>query len=65
MLAADDGHPERAARLFGAADGLREATGTPVEATDRATLGEEVCAALWAEGQALPLDAAVALAQET
>jgi hypothetical protein len=75
MLAVDV-QPERAARLFGAADLLREDTGTPVEATDRtgreramaaarAALGEEVFAATWSEGQALPLDAAIALALET
>jgi hypothetical protein len=75
MLAADEGQPGRAARLYGAADGLREATGTPVEAADRAAheraaavsraaLGEEVFAAAWAEGRALPLDDAIALALE-
>lgn len=73
MLAIDDGQPERAARLLGAADSVREVTGTPVEAVDRAgreraatasraALGEEVFATTRAAGQALSLDAAVALA---
>jgi hypothetical protein len=76
MLAADEGQPERATRLYGAADGLREATGTLVEEADRAAheravaairaaLGEEVFAATWAAGRALALDAAIALAMET
>src|SRR6185437_5432716 len=67
------GDPLRAARLGGAAEGLREAIGqplTPGERGDhdraiaalRAVLGEAAFAAAWAEGRALPLDEAIALA---
>jgi len=67
------GDPLRAARLGGAAEGLREALGqplTPGERGDhdraiaalRAVLGEAAFAAAWAEGRALPLDEAIALA---
>jgi non-specific serine/threonine protein kinase len=65
------GQPERAARLFGAAASLREASGLPVEpafraahgravAAARAALGEDAFAAGWAAGAALPLPTAVA-----
>ena len=65
------GQPERAARLFGAAAALREASGLPVEpafraahgrdvAAARAALGEDAFAAGWATGAALPLPVAVA-----
>jgi hypothetical protein len=63
--------------LFGAAEALRDISGTLVEAPDRpaydsavaavrAALGEAACAAAWAEGRALPLDQAIdyALAEE-
>jgi hypothetical protein len=64
---------ERAARLFGAAEALREAIGTPLPPADRAehdrsvaavrtALGEEAFAAAWAEGRALTLEHAVAFA---
>ena len=70
-LAVAWGQPERAARLFGAAAALREASGLPVEpafraaherdvAAARAALGEDAFAAGWATGAALPLPAAVA-----
>jgi predicted ATPase/DNA-binding CsgD family transcriptional regulator len=63
--------PERAARLFGAAAALREASGLPVDpahraahgrdiAAARAALGEDAFAAGWATGAALPLPVAVA-----
>jgi non-specific serine/threonine protein kinase len=67
------GRPHEAVRLYGAAEALRDAIGTrlpqPRRTDDdqrvhaaRATLAEEAFAALWAEGQAMPLDAAVAYA---
>jgi tetratricopeptide (TPR) repeat protein len=74
-LAVARGHPEWAARLGGAAEILREAVGMPLPpeqrvghdqalAAMRAVLGEESFAATWAEGRALPLNEAVALALE-
>ena len=66
--------PERAARLFGAADALREAMGSPqlrtVEhrsydddmAALRAHLDEETFAAAWADGQAMAMERAIACA---
>jgi predicted ATPase/DNA-binding CsgD family transcriptional regulator len=65
------GQPERAARLFGAAAALREASGLPVDPAHRAAhsrdvvaaraaLGEDAFAAGWATGAALPLPMAVA-----
>ena len=72
-IAVADGHPERAARLLGAADALRQAIGTPLpahEAADRndtiagcsAALGEEQFRAAFDAGVALSLADAVALA---
>src|SRR5262249_24552660 len=69
------GQPERAARLFGAAEGLREAIGAPLLPAERAehdrsiaaactALGEEAFAAAWAEGRALSLEGAVRYALE-
>jgi len=63
--------PERAARLFGAAEALREATGAPMAAHERPEYEREVTAlraewpapeleAAWAAGRALTLDEAVA-----
>ena len=59
------GQAERAARLCGAAEALREAIGAPVPryrgqyeraiALARATLGEQAFAAAWAAGRALSL----------
>jgi len=69
--AALDEEPERAAHLWGAAEGLRVAIGArPALATRatyeralaivRAQLGEGAFAAGWAAGQALPLESAIA-----
>jgi tetratricopeptide (TPR) repeat protein len=65
----------RGARLFGAAEGLRRATGWVVRSIHRddyprrasaarVALGEAAFAAAWAEGRAMSLDAAVAYALE-
>jgi predicted ATPase/DNA-binding CsgD family transcriptional regulator/tetratricopeptide (TPR) repeat protein len=65
-------HPTRAARLFGAADALREAIGVPVAPADRGTydgtvatvrtrLGAASFDAEWAAGHATPMDEAVAM----
>ena len=62
--------PERAARLFGAAEALREAIRAPRPVIDRAdyerqvaatcaALGEEAFGAAWAEGRALSLEEAI------
>jgi hypothetical protein len=72
-IAVDEGRAERAAHLLGAADALRQATGTPLpahEAADRndsiaacsASLGQERFRTTFAEGRALPLAEAVRLA---
>ncbi|MGH2411748.1 MAG: ATP-binding protein, partial [Chloroflexota bacterium] len=72
-LAAACGRQQRAARLGGAAETAREALGIPLPpgrraGHDRATramrlaLGEEGFAANWADGRALPLDEAIAMA---
>ncbi|HTJ76880.1 MAG TPA: tetratricopeptide repeat protein [Acidimicrobiales bacterium] len=72
-IAVADGRPERAARLLGAADALRQATGTPLpahEAADRndavagasAALGEAAFRSAFAEGRAMPLAEAARLA---
>jgi non-specific serine/threonine protein kinase len=72
-LAAAQGQPERAARLGGAIEALREALSAALHPVlygghDRAVqyirqaLGEEACTAAWAQGRLLPLDEAVALA---
>jgi tetratricopeptide (TPR) repeat protein len=74
-LAVAEGQAARAAHLGGAADALREALGAalhPVlrpghdQAVEvmRDTLGEAAFAAVWAEGRALPLEEAIALALE-
>jgi predicted ATPase len=70
-LAMAERQPERAARLLGAAESLRQTIGIrhrPFERTDyessvvaiRASLGEEAFAEAWAAGQALSLEQAVA-----
>ncbi|MFQ5795916.1 MAG: tetratricopeptide repeat protein [Candidatus Bipolaricaulia bacterium] len=57
--------PEQAARLFGAAEALREAIGIPLPPSEcadydrdvaavRAGLDEDAFAAAWAEGRAMP-----------
>jgi predicted ATPase/DNA-binding XRE family transcriptional regulator len=67
--------PSRAARLFGAASGLREVIGTPVAMVDRvaldrtvaeaqAALGDRAFALAWAAGQAMALNEAIAYALE-
>src|SRR5262249_38941927 len=65
----------RGARLFGAAEALREVIGIPLHAGEqgshdhdlhwlREVLGDEALAAGWAEGRAMPLEEAVAYALE-
>jgi DNA-binding CsgD family transcriptional regulator len=65
------GHPPAAARLYGAAEALREALGLPIApfyrpdyerevAVTRQALPPEVFAAAWSAGRELPLDEAVA-----
>jgi tetratricopeptide (TPR) repeat protein len=72
-IAAVQGRPEQAARLFGAAAAWRTTPGIlqmrfdppgydRLVSTTRAALGEEAFAAAWAEGQALPLEDAVRFA---
>jgi len=67
MLVASQGEHEWAARLWGAAEALREAIGAPMPPVYRATyeqavalaraqVGEEAFAAAWAEGLAMPLE---------
>jgi predicted ATPase/DNA-binding SARP family transcriptional activator len=72
-LAATQGQLYQAAQLAGCAEALREALNIPLSAMSQddhdravramqATLGEEAFAAAWAEGRALPLEEAIALA---
>jgi predicted ATPase len=74
-VAVAEGQPVRAARLFAAAHWLRETSSTPLDAhgrpaqeravaNARTALGEDAFAAAWAEGRALSLEEAVALALE-
>jgi predicted ATPase len=74
-LAARQGHPARAARLFGAAAALREAIDTPLPpsecaaydrdvASARVQLDEATFAAAWAEGRVMTLEQAIAYALE-
>jgi predicted ATPase len=76
MAAEAEGDDREAARLFGAAEALREAIGAPVPlveraeydrnvATARAQLDEATFASAWAEGRAMTLEQAVATAMET
>jgi len=73
--AAFDEEPERAARLWGAAERLRAALGCRPAPAARATyeralamtraqIGEEAFAAAWAEGRAMSLEEAIAYALE-
>ncbi|MFQ5796576.1 MAG: tetratricopeptide repeat protein [Candidatus Bipolaricaulia bacterium] len=70
-----NGQPERAARLFGAAEVLREAIGFPLPlgrragydrnvAAVRADLSGEAFEVAWAEGRAMTLEQAIAYALE-
>jgi len=69
-LVVANGQAERAARLFGAADALREAAGVPLPeneradhdrylATARRELGDEAFASAWDAGQRLSLEEAI------
>jgi tetratricopeptide (TPR) repeat protein len=74
-VAVMEGQPVRAARLFGAAHWLGETIGTPLVsalwrpaweravADARTALGEDAFAAAWAEGRAMGLEDAIALAR--
>jgi predicted ATPase/DNA-binding CsgD family transcriptional regulator len=70
-IAGMTGQPERAARLYGAAEALREAIGVPLPpyhrpeyerevAVTRESLGNQAFAAAYAAGRALSIDEAVA-----
>jgi predicted ATPase/DNA-binding XRE family transcriptional regulator len=70
---AADGRPERAVRLWGAAEALRTAIGARpafavrvvhqrLMAAAREQLGEECFAAAWAEGQAMTMEQAIEMA---
>jgi tetratricopeptide (TPR) repeat protein len=70
------GELERGARLFGAAEALREAIGARMSPADfaeyadsvaalRVALGEQAFAAAWAEGRATPLEQAIASALQS
>jgi hypothetical protein len=72
-VAGRQGQPEQTARLFGAAQALRDQLETPlilVEQADyehnlvavRVALGEDEFAAAWAEGQAMTIEQATAYA---
>ncbi len=67
------GQPERAARLFGAAEALHQAFGTHIEHADRieydhnvaatrAQLDEATFTLAWAEGRAMTLEQAITAA---
>ena len=70
-VAGAQAQPQRAARLLGAAESLREATGAAIEPSDRADYDRNVAAAsaqldkatwmaAWAEGRAMPLALVIA-----
>jgi hypothetical protein len=72
-VATAQGRAERAARLFGAAEALRETIGAPLPPAELAVygrrreillaaLGETGFAAAWNEGRALPMEQAAGLA---
>jgi tetratricopeptide (TPR) repeat protein len=74
-VAAAQEQPERAARLFGAAEALREVIGEPLApayraaherdvAAVRALLGDATFEAAWAEGRSMTLEQAIAYALE-
>jgi hypothetical protein len=75
-LAAAAGEMEKAARLFGAARAIYDATGSKLAKADqiffdryieeaRATIGEEAFEAAFSQGKAMRLKKAVASARET
>jgi predicted ATPase len=75
-LAWSDRRSEDAARLLGAADGLRDEVGVPIWGprlsrfetlvhSVRSATGDAAFAAAWGEGRALSFDAALATARET
>jgi hypothetical protein len=74
-VAAVDGAPDRAARLFGAAEAPLRASGHRIDLVDqgeyernlaavRAQMDTEAFAAAWAEGQAMTLEQAIAYGLE-
>jgi tetratricopeptide (TPR) repeat protein len=74
-VASVQGQPELAARIYGAAEALREALGTPLLRSAhapyeravtavRAALEAGACAARWAEGRAMTLEQAISYALE-
>jgi non-specific serine/threonine protein kinase len=74
-LSLADRHHERAARLFGAAESLREQIGIPMTAVEtvsyqeevaalRAALGEAQIASFWQEGRRLTMEQAIGFALE-
>jgi hypothetical protein len=74
-IAALEGNPDRAARLFGAGESLREAVGASVlpayradyesgMAAVRRTLSSESLRLAWTAGRAMPMDDAIRLALE-
>jgi hypothetical protein len=76
VLASRADRPEQAARLLGAADGLRDEVAVPIwgprltrfetlVSATRATLGVELFEVRWAEGRALGFDAALEQARRT
>jgi predicted ATPase/class 3 adenylate cyclase len=75
VVGAERGQSERAARLFGAEEALRNAIGSVLNvkwravherslASVRGALGEETFTALWAEGQAMTREQVIAYALE-
>ena len=75
VVAAERGQSERAARLFGAEQALRDATGSTMNVrwrevrerglqSARSALAEEAFAAIWAEGHAMTREQAIAHALE-
>ncbi len=71
VLEAAQGMPEQAARIWGAAEALREAIGAPMYPVDRiwyeqaltlarTTLGEQAFATAWAEGRRMTAEQALA-----
>jgi predicted ATPase len=74
-VASATGQPAQAAKLFGAAEAMREGTNVPIQtasrkdydgnvAAVRSALGEDAFAAAWATGRAMTLDQAITYALE-